>query len=319
MASSDAFHRPSRHAPALRYLQLLGRAASHVDAHLDSTLDAGILAREAAMSPHHFHRVFHAHFGLTVGSYITWRRLQRACLLLTQSSRSVLEIALSVGYGSAQALAKAMQRELGLTPTAVRLGQPVRWPEWLERQRMPEMPISPTDGRSMLRPRWHLLPALTVLAATGRGMRHGHMTDAVQQGFGRLIPALQKAALMPSVSRCMSWLIDAPQGPDDPDCSMLTGALFGYDPHTGRGQPEQAVMTLSAGLQWVPLPAGSHAVFMHLGPYTGLADLWTAIYRHWVPMTGYPLRDAPSFDLYLDDPRTTAPEQLRTALYLPVA
>lgn len=309
---------PARHSPALRYLRLLGRAASYADAHLDAPLDATVLAAQAAMSRHHFHRMFHACFGLTVGSYVTWRRLQRACEQLTHTRTPVLDIAVSVGFGSAQALAKAMQRELAVTPSAVRRGQSVRWSDWLGRQRRAEVPLSARSGRALVKPSWRALPDLVVLTATGQGMKDGHMTAAVEQGFRELMPALQAAALVPSVSRCLSLLLDAPQGPDDPHCRMLTGALFGYDPYRGKGSVAMPAIPLTASLQWFDIPAGDHAVFLHVGPYQGLSDLWTAIYRHWVPTTGHRLRDAPSFDLYLDDPRTTPAEHVRTALYLPI-
>lgn len=277
-----------------------------------------MLAEQAAMSRYHFHRLFHAHFGLTVSGYLTWRRLQHASRRLVQTSAPVLDIALGVGFGSAQALAKAMQRELGLTPTQVRTGCPAPWSEWFARQRIPEAPLSPQDARSMLRPRWTAIPDLVALTASGWGMRDGYMGAAARQAFGELVPALEAAQLMTRVTRCIGFLTEAPRGPNDPDCQMLTGALFGYDPSNGRGSPGRPLIQLRGTLQWWPLPGGRYAVFTHVGPYSGLYDLWTAIYRHWVPATGQRLRDAPGFDLYLDDPRCTPPERLRTALYLPV-
>jgi AraC family transcriptional regulator len=316
------FHRrrspDTRHDPGLRYLRLLGRAATYLDAHLDSPLDAATLAAQAAMSRHHFHRLFQAHFGLTVGGYLTWRRLQRACQQLVHTAAPVLDVAVAAGFGSAQALAKAMQRELGLTPTAVRGGCPVPWSDWLARQRIQEVPLSSQNGRSMLRPKWRTLPDLLALTASGWGMKNGHMTEAARQGFGELIPALAAARLLPRVTRCLAFLTEAPQWPDDPACEMLTGALFGHDPHSGKGDPEQPAVELGGSLRWQLLPGGNYAVFTHVGPYTGLSDLWTAIYRHWVPTTGYRLRDAPGFDLYLDDPRSTLPDRLRTELHLPI-
>lgn len=318
MALNPSRRMDARHEPALRYLRLLGRAATYVDAHLDAPLDAAILATTAAMSRHHFQRLFHAHFGLTVGGYVLWRRLQHACQQLVETTSPVLDVALSVGFGSAQALAKALRRELGLTPTAVRSGSPVPWSDWLARQRMPEIPLSPLNGRSMLRPKWRTLPELVALTASGWGMKNGHLTEAARQGFSELIPALEAARLMPHVTRCLGLLTEAPQWPDDPACEMLTGALFGHDPHNGKGVPEQPAVKLRGSLQWRPLPGGNYAVFTHVGPYTGLSDLWTAIYRHWVPTTGHRLRDTSGFDLYLDDPRSTPPERLRTELHLPI-
>lgn len=308
----------ARHASALRYLSLLGRAAAHIDAHLDEAIDTATLARRAALSHHHFQRLFHAHFGMTVGGYLCWRRLQRACALLGGTQAQVLDVALATGFGSAQALAKAMRRELQLTPTQVRAGASPDWAAWFARQRIPEAPLSPQDGQAMLKPRWTTAPDLMALAASGRGMRDGHMADAARQGFGTLIAALDAASLRQQVTHCVALLTREPQGPDDPDCEMLTGALFGHDLPAGRGTPAQPALPLHDGLRWWPLPGGRYAVFTHLGPYTGLHALWTAIYRHWVPATGQRLRDAPGFDLYLDDPRRTPPEQLRTALYLPV-
>lgn len=318
MVSRAARTAVPRTRSALRYLRLLGRAASYVDQHLHEPLDAITLAAQAAMSRHHFHRLFHAHFGLTVGGYVSWRRLQRACLLLTDTAMPVLDVACEVGFGSAQALAKAMQRELGLTPTAVRAGRPAPFADWLMRQRMPEAPLSPRDGDAVLKPRWQVLPDLRALCASGWGMHDGHMTQAVRQGFAELVPALERSGQMPRVTRCLSLLKDAPQGPDDPACQMLTGALFGFDPHENRGTPCCPAVPLHGSLQWCPLPGGGYAVFTHVGPYQGLSELWTAIYRHWVPATGHRLRDAPAFDLYLDDPRVTPAEHLRTALYLPL-
>jgi predicted transcriptional regulator YdeE len=46
---------------------------------------------------------------------------------------------------------------------------------------------------------------------------------------------------------------------------------------------------------WWHLPAGRYAVFTHLGPYAGLHAVWSAIYREWLPATGYALRDVPPF------------------------
>jgi len=105
---------------------------------------------------------------------------------------------------------------------------------------------------------------------------------------------------------------EEPQGPDDPHCRIWCGAVL------GPGPARPAIGLRAQRLHWQHWPAGRYAVFTLVGPYDGLHNLWKSIYRHWLPATGYRLRDVPGFDLYVDDPRDTPPARLRTELYLPL-
>jgi len=302
-----------------RHTRLLARALAHVDAHLDQPLDAHRLADEAAMSRHHFHRVFHAHLGCSVGDYITWRRLQRACALLVSGREPVLEVALAAGYQSAQALAKVMRRELGVTPTAVRAGGAATWkhlsPPW-----RPAPP--PTPGDPAMQPIRHstLPPGLCVLTATARGMVDRTLTRAARQAFGELVPAIARAGLMARVSSWMSVVPDDPQGPDDPHCRYIAAAMFGHAMAEGRGQCERPDFPepLTGSLAWQDVAPGRYAVFLHVGPYTELHRAWDTVYREWLPASGASLRDVPPLELMLNDPETTPPAELRTEIWVPV-
>lgn len=296
---------PSTPDTRIRYLELLARAVAHLQEHLAEPLDTEALARQAAMSPFHFHRMFRAYFGTTVGGYVTWRRLQRACELLGEGRMTVLEVALAVGYESAQALAKAMRRELDTTPTAVRAGGAPSWQRLFERRAG-----GVAAGESFApMPSFVALPPAWVLTATGRGMHEGDMARAAKQGFDELWPAVAAAGLLPQVQRCIAIFPDEPQGPDDQQARMWCGAVFGARIDT---------LALAGTLAWQPLPAGRHAVFRHVGPYTGLHQAWRAVYSQWLPATGYALRDVPPFEQYLDAPGAVPAAQLRTDLHLPI-
>jgi len=308
-------------AAATRYLDMLARAAAYVDAHLDGPLDVDLLASSAAMSRHHFHRIFHAYFGLTVGGYVTWRRLRQACALLANGSESVIDVAVAVGFASAQALAKAMRRELDTTPSEVRAGSTPVWDAFFARREIDAADragIGALDMKTELHPRWVDAPAFAALTASGWGMSQGVMMKAARQGFAELWDALEDAGLAGEVTNCIAALPEEPQGPEDPHCRMLTGALFGVSLPERRGTPREPEISLTGSLAWMHWPAGRYAVFTHIGPYDGLHRTWKAIYRQWLPATGYALRDVPGFDLYVDDARSTPPEQLRTDLYLPL-
>lgn len=166
-----------------------------------------------------------------------------------------------------------------------------------------------------------LPPGLVALTATARGMVNRTLTRAAQQAFGELMPALQRSGLY---NRAWSWLALCPddaQGPDDPNCRYVAGVVFGYAMATGEGQGEQPppeTLPLSGTLAWQPLAAGRYAVFTHIGPYSELHRVWAAIYGDWLPASGETLRDTPPMELMLNSPQDTAPEALRTEIWVPI-
>lgn len=297
-----------------RDLERLGRAVAYLDNHLSEAIDNGQLAARAALSSFHFQRLFHAYFGTTVSGYVTWRRLQKACVLLTQTDAAVLDVALEVGYTSAQALAKAMRREVDTTPTAVRSGARPQWQRLFERRTR----AMAAQAQNPLQPRLTHTPALQVLTAIGRGMDQGHRGRAARQALDELIPKLTRAGLLPRMKSCVALMADEPQGPEDQQARLQIGAIFDFHLDRREGQVAQPPLKLSGSLRWQTLPAGRHAVFIHRGSYRLLHRSWDAIYRDWLPRTGYTLRDAPPFEYFLNDPRCTAEAALRTEIYIPL-
>jgi AraC family transcriptional regulator len=71
-------------------------------------------------------------------------------------------------------------------------------------------------------------------------------------------------------------------------------------------------------LQAQTVPGGLFAVMEHLGPYEQLAKVWTKFIKETADADQYRLRSAASYEIYLNDPKTTPPLELRTMLYLPV-
>ncbi|HSS93130.1 MAG TPA: AraC family transcriptional regulator [Candidatus Dormibacteraeota bacterium] len=100
------------------------RVLEHIDRRLDEQLELEDLARVAHFSSFHFHRLFSAWFGETVGEYVRRRRLEVAALrLVAQPRLPVTQVALSVGFGSNEAFARAFKNRFGSTPTLWRASQ----------------------------------------------------------------------------------------------------------------------------------------------------------------------------------------------------
>jgi len=90
----------------------------YIDRNLDGPLDLSKLAAVAHFSDFHFHRLFRALTGEVLGDYLRRRRLEVAAVRLrSQPEVPVLQIALGVGFGSAEAFARAFRSRFACSPT----------------------------------------------------------------------------------------------------------------------------------------------------------------------------------------------------------
>jgi AraC family transcriptional regulator len=110
------------------YVARINRVIDHIDAHFAEPLDLGTLAAVAHFSPWHFHRVFQALTGETLAERVRRRRLETAAgLLLASPPATALQVALDVGFGSAEVFTRAFRAHFGVTPTAWRRGAHRAW------------------------------------------------------------------------------------------------------------------------------------------------------------------------------------------------
>lgn len=80
------------------------------------------LAREAAMSPYHFLRVFRDVVGMTPHQYVLHLRMHRAAVRLRRSDDPVSAIAFDAGFNDLSTFNRRFRRIIGATPTAYRRG-----------------------------------------------------------------------------------------------------------------------------------------------------------------------------------------------------
>ena len=96
-------------------------AVEYIDRNLDGKLDLATIAEVAHFSPFHFHRLFHALMGEPLGDYVRRRRLEIAAVRLrSQPLVPVTEIALAVGFGSAESFSRAFRSRFGAAPSEYR-------------------------------------------------------------------------------------------------------------------------------------------------------------------------------------------------------
>ena len=94
----------------------LCRARDYAQAYFASPIDTRVLAREAALSPFHFHRLFTGTFGATPHDYLTQLRITRAKRLLASGEYSVTEACFETGYSSLGSFSVWFRAIVGRSP-----------------------------------------------------------------------------------------------------------------------------------------------------------------------------------------------------------
>ena len=65
------------------------------------------------------------------------------------------------------------------------------------------------------------------------------------------------------------------------------------------------------------IPAGQYVRGVHIGPYSGLPDAWKE-FSDAVCSGGYAVEGSTAMEMYVSDPGSCPPDELRTELYLPL-
>jgi AraC family transcriptional regulator len=88
--------------------------------HVAEDFDLALLAARARLSKFHFQRLFKAAVGVSPSRYQINLRMNVARRLLRETKRSVVDVALEVGYADPSHFAQLFRRETGLSPSEYR-------------------------------------------------------------------------------------------------------------------------------------------------------------------------------------------------------
>ncbi|WIV97096.1 AraC family transcriptional regulator [Kinneretia aquatilis] len=306
-SDSSAAHR-------LRHAQRMNALLDHIDRHLDQTLDLSSLAERMHFSPFHFHRVFAAWMGETLGDYLRRRRLDVAALMLAQPEpRSVLEVALAVGFGSSEAFARAFKLRFGQTPTAWRQDSPQRWARDLasSREQQTRRHRPPAALQSNL-DQWerNLDQADTAHAEDDAGSSCFTSESTMQVRLQQL-PASRVAYLRHIgpyglgvhqfwMNTVLPW--QQAQG-------LIGRTCYGIghdDPHVTKADKCRYDACVEVDADFVPrspasiqnLPGGRYAVAQFRGTLADFSHAWTELLRAWLPGSGLQIDGRPVFERY---------------------
>lgn len=103
------------------YVEQINKVQDYIERHLDTQLSVEQLAHIASFSKYHFQRIFTSIVGESLHSFIKRLRLEKAAyLLLTDSKRSIQDIALTLGFANQASFAKAFKERYGISSSLYR-------------------------------------------------------------------------------------------------------------------------------------------------------------------------------------------------------
>ncbi len=278
------------------YERRMHRVVAYIDDHLDEALDLHTLASVAHFSPFHFHRLFASWMGETFGDYLRRRRIEVAAMRLAAQPRlSILNLALSVGFGSCEAFSRAFKLRLGCSPTA--------WREQQIAKRREERKIGQAN-RNLNQDAATLFPKNLV--------SHPHPMETNMQvklidrepatvAYLRHLGPYGEPISRFWQERYVPWAIANRLGPDH--------ARYGisYDDPSVTAQEQcrydacaevSADFVATGGAQKSTIPGGRYALLPFHGTALEIGEAWTSLLRDWLPSSGLQLDARPCFEYY---------------------
>lgn len=101
-------------------IRQLRKVEDYIAARLAEEISIEELAELVELSASHFAHVFKETTGMTPLQFVTRQRITRAQQLIRETSRSLIDVGLEVGYSSPSHFAQVFRRVVGVTPTQFR-------------------------------------------------------------------------------------------------------------------------------------------------------------------------------------------------------
>jgi AraC family transcriptional regulator len=277
------------------YAERMHRVLAHIDQHIDQPLDLPRLAQVAHFSAFHFHRLFAAWMGETLGDYLRRRRLEVAAMrMIAQPRLPVLTVALSVGWGSGEAFARAFKMRFGCPPS-----------QWRALSKSGHMSDSKIDQALRNTDQAQQLARTDDAISTQRSMEIPMQVQLIDRQPVRVAYRRHVGPYGPPIhafwmNEVAPWmqannLFERPRyGISHDDPSITEPSQCRYD----AAVEVDAAFTPGAGAFVTTLPGGRYASMPFFGTSEDIATAWQRLLRDWLASSGLQLDARPCFEFY---------------------
>jgi len=284
-------------------LKHMNDAMKYIEENLFGVIRIQTAARIACCSEYHFKRMFSYLSGYSLGEYIRYRRLALAGTELRDRKNRIIDIALRIGYESADSFARAFVSFHDVTPSQARN-------DFIALKAFPPMTFQldikggvPMEYRIIEKDRFRIAGMKERIKLVYEGV-NPQIDDMWKQLSEQDIIELKKLSNI------------------EPSGIILGSANFegGRNEGSELDQYIGAATTLQVPPRWETLEveAGMWAVFTAVGSFPeALQELWARIFSEWFPSSDYEIARGPEL-LWNEDEDTSNPNY-RSEIWIPVA
>lgn len=278
------------------YESRMHRVLAYIDQHLEQPISLNTLADVAHFSPFHFHRLFSAWMGETFGDYLRRRRIEVAAMRLAAQPRTrILNIALSVGFGSAEAFTRAFKIRFGCSPTAwrehqysLRIANSNSGQVNSKRSQALQAPFAEHEISQI--PNKENIMKVSLIdrqPATVAYLRH-------LGPYGKSIARFWQETYVPWAVMNKLGADHARYGISYDDPSITAPEQCRYD---ACAEVSHDFMATGGALK-TTIPGGKYAVLKFKGTVEQVGAAWTALLRDWLPSSDLQLDARPCFEYF---------------------
>jgi AraC family transcriptional regulator len=285
------------------YTNRINRAIDFIEKNIDGKLTLANISDAAGFSAFHFHRIFRAMTGETLNNYIKRLRIEKAAMMLVYNPKHTLTyIAISCGFSGSAAFSRGFREHYGLSPSEYRNGGYKEFSKngKIESKNGKDKYSSPgyIDSRSSItgrRMRMDVevkeIPEMHVAYVRNIGPYMGD-TELFGELFGKLGRWAGPRNLINKDTLFLSVYYDDPKITDEEKLRVDVCLTVTEDTKV---DGEISRQKLDGGLYAL-------ARFEIKDP-ADYGNAWEAVYRDWLPESGYQPDNKPTFEVYRNNPK----------------
>lgn len=296
------------------YSKRINIVVEYINNHLTEEISLETLASISHFSLYHFHRIMRAALGEPIGAYITRTRVETAARLLRYSDMLIQDIAYQVGYDMPSSLSKAFKLFYGISPNDYRnnknysIMKPIKMSTDLHlEQRIVDLQPMQVMYVRLTGDYLGNDYCLAWQKLWGYVKELGLFTDQIDE--------LCQSTPKPNILRRVSE-----------EYGIKHLCIYHDDPKVTDSDKLRADVCLTMDAKIEPkgeigvkeIEGGTYAAFLYTGPYDQLNAVYDTIYGKYIYEMNHQLASRPGFEVYLNDPESTKPEDLMTEIYVPI-